>query len=104
MPPELTLPAQRMPTLLDHPPTPRGKAAAQSHPIRTVWTPEEAAGYLRVSPATMANWRTTGEGPRFLRPARRVIRYYADECQRWVESRGLVSSTTEADGREREAA
>jgi hypothetical protein len=35
--------------------------------------PTEAAERLRVSPGTLANWRVSGTGPRFLKYGRRVV-------------------------------
>lgn len=35
--------------------------------------PKEAAARLRVSISTLANWRTTGEGPKFLKIGRKVL-------------------------------
>ncbi len=105
MPPELKVPVKTPPQPKGKPPEARGDSPVQWVAIQTLWTPEEAAGYLKVSPDTMANWRTSGDGPRFLRPPKtRIIRYPAVECQRWIESGGLVSSTTEADAQGRIAA
>lgn len=54
-----------------------------------ILTTAEAAQRLRVSPKTMAYWRTTGDGPPFLRFGTRTVRYrlsdlaaYMDESRR----------------------
>jgi hypothetical protein len=33
-------------------------------------TPEELAGYLRKDVGTLANWRSSGEGPRYIKAGR----------------------------------
>lgn len=35
--------------------------------------PKEAAARMRMSVGTLANWRTSGEGPRFIKFGRRVL-------------------------------
>jgi hypothetical protein len=35
--------------------------------------PNEAAERLRVAPGTLANWRTAGGGPRYIKFGRRVL-------------------------------
>ena len=37
-------------------------------------TVREAADFLRVSPLTLANWRSRGEGPPWVRISQKVIR------------------------------
>lgn len=47
--------------------------------------PQEAADRLRISIGTLANWRVTGEGPRFIKFGRRVL-YPVREIEAFEES------------------
>jgi predicted DNA-binding transcriptional regulator AlpA len=64
--------------------------------------PAEAAYVLNLSVPTLARWRMTGIGPRFVRPAPRVVRYRRADLEQWIGS--SVRSTSEADARARGAA
>ena len=66
--------------------------------------PREASAYLskrgvRAKPETLANWRSTGDGPLFRTDGRRVL-YPRVELDRFVEKRlsRLVRSTSELRG------
>ena len=48
-----------------------------------VLTPEEAAGFLRISPETLRTWRHLGEGPRYLKMGR-VVRYHRADLKAWL--------------------
>lgn len=67
-------------------------------------TPQEAAFVLGRSVATLARWRVTGEGPAFVRPKSRLVRYRLVDLEAFLGT--AVRSTTEADSRDaaREAA
>jgi len=54
--------------------------------------PKEAADRLRVSVGTLANWRVSGEGPRFVKFGRRVL-YPVPELEAF-EKASLRSNTT----------
>lgn len=54
--------------------------------------PKEAAERMRMSVGTLANWRTSGEGPRFIKFGRRVL-YPLHEIEAF-EQRCLRSNTT----------
>lgn len=62
-------------------------------------TPRQAAERLGLSPKTLANWRSRGGGPRFVRmgasDSRGAIRYPAIELRTWCAVR-LVNSTSAA--------
>lgn len=45
---------------------------------------QEAAGYLRVNPRTVANWRYRGYGPRFVRIGHLAF-YRQKELDEWLE-------------------
>jgi hypothetical protein len=45
----------------------------------------EAAIYLRVSRSTLAKWRMNGSGPPFHRCGPRLVYYFRDEMDNWLE-------------------
>ena len=55
---------------------------------------EEAAKRLRVSKGTLANWRTAGGGPRYIKFGRRVL--YPETELAAFEQRFTYSSTAES--------
>lgn len=67
-------------------------------PGATALTPEEAAYVLGRSVATLARWRVTGEGPAFVRPKPRLVRYRLVDIEAFLGT--PVQSTTEADARD----
>lgn len=54
----------------------------------------EASAYIRISPATMASYRSCGIGPAFLKFGKRVL-YRRSDLDAWIASR-RVRSTAEA--------
>lgn len=48
-------------------------------------TPEDAARFLAVSPKTLANWRSLGEGPRFVRYGGRRVAYLVSDLVEYRE-------------------
>jgi hypothetical protein len=48
-------------------------------------TAAEAAAYLRRDPGTLANWRSLGEGPAFIRG--RPVLYQMSDLAAWVAAR-----------------
>lgn len=61
-------------------------------------TARELAAMLGVSEGTLANWRTDGGGPQFVRVGR-AIRYRAADVEQWIADR-TSENTTEARSRE----
>lgn len=57
--------------------------------------PRAAALRLAVAPQTLAKWRCTGGGPRFIRLSARMIRYRARDVDAWLAAR-TASHTTSA--------
>jgi excisionase family DNA binding protein len=57
--------------------------------------PAEAAERLRVSKGTLANWRTAGGGPRFVKFGRRVL--YPESELAAFEQKNIRTSTAEKD-------
>lgn len=56
---------------------------------------KETALMLGFSQRTLQNWRHSGQGPKYLRVNRRVIRYRLSDVQSWVDSRIRESTATE---------
>jgi len=54
-------------------------------------TAEEAASYLRLAPATLANWRSSGCGPSYLKLGARVV-YRRRDLDAWAEARKRESA------------
>lgn len=48
-------------------------------------TPNEVAAMLKLSPNTLANWRSQGKGPAYSK-AGRLVRYWSDDVDDWMES------------------
>jgi excisionase family DNA binding protein len=46
----------------------------------------QAAEYLGSSPATLKNWRSSGEGPAYHTCNGRLIRYHRDDLDRFVRT------------------
>jgi hypothetical protein len=55
---------------------------------------ENAARFLGISPKTLANMRSTGAGPRFVKRGR--VFYFQEDLQRWIDERPRVRSTAQA--------
>jgi len=54
----------------------------------------EASVRLGLSPKTLANWRSSGGGPRFVKIGAGVVRYPVAEIDAWVE-RHLLENTSQ---------
>ena len=76
----------------------RAQVPAAPRDGATLLTPEEAAYLLGRSVATLARWRVTGEGPAFVRPKPRLVRYRRDDIDAFFGA--PIRSTTEADARD----
>lgn len=59
-------------------------------------TTEQAAMILGTRPGTLAMWRVTGDGPKFIKIGRKV-RYLEADISQWLESRRF-DSTAAAQG------
>ena len=53
----------------------------------------EAARYLGLSKSTLAKWRMSGNGPRYVKLGARVVAYSQDELDRWRQSRTRTSTS-----------
>ncbi len=52
--------------------------------LHCTMTTKEAAEYLGVSEATMKRWRSVGEGPKFFRLGKKIVRYRQSELDLYV--------------------
>lgn len=60
------------------------------------YTVEEAAEFLKVTPGTLANWRSNGGGPTFYKPGSRIF-YLQSDLDIYKQSRRF-NSTAEYGG------
>jgi hypothetical protein len=49
-----------------------------------LWTAQDVADYLRCSPASLANMRSAGVGPKYVRIFGRSIRYRPEDVRQYV--------------------
>ena len=52
-----------------------------------LWTEEELATYAKVAEVTVRKWRTSGEGPAFIRYGKRNVRYRPADVHEWESRR-----------------
>ena len=57
-------------------------------------TPEEVAGYLRKSEGTLANWRSLGIGPPYIKAGDGSVRYRWTEVEKWLASKTVQTGQT----------
>ncbi len=62
------------------------------HDPEPLLDPQAVAVRLGVSPKTLERWRATGEGPRFVRVSRKVVRYRRVDLETFIAAR-VVAST-----------
>lgn len=55
---------------------------------------KEAAKFIGVAEATLAQWRVTGEGPQFVKNGPRQVLYRIGDVRAWVD-KNVVSNTAE---------
>ena len=58
--------------------------------------PGEAAGEARIAPGTLANWRTRGTGPPYIRIGGRVL-YDREALFGWLTAKTRTSTTETVD-------
>jgi predicted DNA-binding transcriptional regulator AlpA len=56
---------------------------------------KHTAQHLCITEGTLAKWRLTGEGPKFLRVGRRIA-YDPRDIQTWLDARRVSSTSQEA--------
>lgn len=73
--------------------TPSAPPSSSSGPARHVlWTPAEVADYICVPVGTLANWRSAGSGPDYLKISGSVVRYLPEDVNAWLLTRRVDSS------------
>jgi predicted DNA-binding transcriptional regulator AlpA len=60
---------------------------SRTHPTELL-TDLEVAGALKMSRQTLANWRSDGRGPRFVKIGPRIVRYHRADLEAWIEEQG----------------
>lgn len=58
----------------------------QATPAPGLLSPDQAAAYLGLSPATLENWRQDGKGPAHVRLSHKCVRYRQAALDAWVAS------------------
>lgn len=53
-------------------------------PLGSLLSPADVGRLLKIPVGTLANWRSGGKGPAFIRIGRHV-RYRAPDLQRWID-------------------
>lgn len=59
------------------------RTTAPSTELTQLLTPAKLAEHLEVSTGTLANWRSAGTGPKYVRLAG-VVRYRVDAVEKWI--------------------
>lgn len=54
-------------------------------------TTKEAASCLGISEKTLANWRVSGIGPKYLKVGR-LVRYREEDIQSWLSARTFTAT------------
>lgn len=75
----------------------RKRAPRTAHQPEDLLTPDQAARVLKQSPKTLANKRSQGDGPRFIKLSNRAIRYRYRDLLEYTESGSRMSTSEPAD-------
>lgn len=51
-----------------------------------LFTTEEAAAFLAMSPETLRTWRCRGRGPAYITVSARNVRYRVDDLKAWADA------------------
>lgn len=73
-------------------PTPATQAQASPRQPAELVTPAEAARMLQVGVTALERWRTTGDGPAFVRLSSKTIRYRRGDIESFVADRVRTST------------
>ena len=82
-------------------PRPNSKPPQDGELDRSVNRAKEAAKYIGVAEATLAQWRMTGEGPQFVKNGPRQVLYRIGDIKAWID-KNVVASTSAYEVRERQ--
>lgn len=55
-------------------------------------TSTETAKFLKVTHATIINWRRSGSGPQYINMGPRLVRYRLSDLESWLDSQIVQSS------------
>lgn len=55
-------------------------------PPTSVWTPKEAAAYLRTTTGALAQLRYTGSGPQFIKAGPKRVLYRQSDIDQWLDA------------------
>lgn len=55
-------------------------------PFTPIWTPKEAAVYLRTTTGALAQLRYTGGGPRFVKAGPKRVLYRQHDIDEWLDA------------------
>lgn len=80
-------PAAPAPPSASAPPIEETVIAAARDGASELLTTMEVAARLRVTPRCLERWRTTGEGPRFVRLAANAVRYRLADVDAFIAAR-----------------
>jgi excisionase family DNA binding protein len=68
------------------------KAEAQSAPLATVMTVQQASEYLGLAVSTLNQWRCHGGGPVFIKMGR-AVRYRVEDLEAFISSSRMSSTS-----------
>jgi predicted DNA-binding transcriptional regulator AlpA len=71
------------------------ETGGQLAPVKRLLRAPEAAEFLGVRPATLADWRLRGRGPKFRRLGR-VVAYAVEDLNAWIDEQPAFRSTAAA--------
>jgi predicted DNA-binding transcriptional regulator AlpA len=54
-----------------------------------LWTTDDCASFVKHKSRTLAEWRSLGKGPPYVKLSRRCVRYVPDEVRAWVAQHRL---------------
>ena len=60
---------------------------------RSLLTNEEGAGFLGVSPDTLAQWRSQRRGPRYIKLEGRIVRYRREDLEAYLKEHTILPLT-----------
>ncbi len=58
-------------------------------------TQEQTCEFLGVTKSTLASWRCSGKGPKYIKISRRSIKYPVDELHEFLRKRTIASTSQE---------
>lgn len=62
--------------------------------MQILLTPEQTAERLGVTVGTLANWRTAGDGPPYVKMGSKLVRYPEDDLRSWLTENTVRTQKT----------